>query len=206
MFEDKNLERVLRREEKLAGIDLIFSEDVTMLTADWMATLPRYRLMMEYRKTLAAIVEALGYIPEDEIVHIELTKGEYSIIHPLPEVVGEDISGFLPEAEEEVKGMGLSMAGWYLYQSRSGKIIGCTGRGPNLNVTGATVGERSLIRRDENTGEAVYKTIYRPREDKDTAESMEAWAYLEARQWVRWPEEAPESEIEGQTEIGEAEG
>ena len=200
MFEDKNLERVLRREEKL-GIDLIFSEDVTFLTANWMATLPRYRLLGEYRKTLAAIVEALGYIPDREIVHIQLSKGEYVITHPMPEVVGEDINSFLPEDEEDVMAMGLAMAGWWLYQTHSGRIIGCTGNGPDLGVTGATLGERSLIRRDENTGEAVYKTTYRPREDKDTRECLEAWAYLEARQWVHWPGEEPAGEIEGQEAI-----
>lgn len=208
IFEDKNLERVLRREEKL-GVDLIFSGmDVTMMTATWMATLPRHRLLGEYRKTLAAIVEALGYIPDNEIVHIQLSKGEYVITHPLPEVIGEDVSSFLTEYEEEEEAMpmGLAMAGWWLYQTRAGEIVGCTGSGPNLNVTGTRVGARTLVRRDENTGEAVYKVTYRPREDKDTAESLDAWRYLEARQWVRWPEEEPDGEIDGQEEIGEAEG
>lgn len=205
IFEDKNLERVLRREEKL-GIDLIFSGlNVTMMTANWMATLPRHRLLGEYRKTLAAIVEALGYIPDNEIVHIQLSKGEYVITHPLPEVIGEDVSSFLTEYEEEedILPMGLASAAWWLYQTRDGTIYGCPGGGPNLNVTGARVGARTMVRRDENTGEAVYKTTYRPREDKDTPDSLAAWRYLEARQWVRWPDEEPEGEMEGQVSLGE---
>lgn len=201
IFEDKNLERVLRREEKL-GIDLIFGEDVTMMTASWMAVMPRYRLLGEYRKTLAAIVEAMGYIPDNEIVHIQLAKGEYVITHPLPEVVGEDIGSFLSDEDEteEALPMGLASAAWWLYQTRDGTIYGCTGHGPNLNVTGTRVGERVMVRRDENTGEAVYRITYRPREDRDTRERLEAWAYLEARQWVKWPEEGP-GEVEGQEVI-----
>lgn len=48
MFKDKDLERVLRREEK-TGIDLIFGVDVILMTAQWMAVFPWHRLTEEYR-------------------------------------------------------------------------------------------------------------------------------------------------------------
>ncbi len=202
IFKDKDLERVLRREER-NGIDLSFGADVILLTAQWMAVFPRHRLTEEYRQTLGAIVEALGYIPENEIVHIKLSKGEYVISHPLPEVVVEDIDRFVPEEKELCKYTGLSSGGYFLYQTRDGTIYGCLSAGPSLYVMDAWVGDGVLVRRDENTGEAVYRRTDRPREDKDTRDRLEEWAYLEARQWVRWPEEEPDGEIDGQEEIGD---
>jgi hypothetical protein len=199
MFEDKNLERVLRREER-NGIDLGFGADVILMNAQWMAVLPRHRLMDEYRQTLGAIVEALGYIPDNEIVHIQLSRKEYIITHPLPEVVGEDIDSFIPDEEELCKYTGLSSGVYALFQTRDGTIYGCLSVGPSLRVMDAYVGEGVLVRRDENTGEAVYRRTDRPREDKNTAEQLEAWRYLEARQWCRWDDE-PKGEIEGQEEI-----
>ena len=199
-FDDKNLERAMRREEKLAGIDLLFGGDVTMLCAQWMAVVPWYRLKEEYRKTLAAIVEALGYIPENEIVHIQLIKGEYVITHPLPEVIGEDVKAFLQGGDEPVKATGLSFAGWQLWQAEDNTIYACTGRGPAMDVPDSQAGENVLIRRDINTGEAVYRRTDRPREDTWTREAMEAWTHLEAHSWCRWDPDA-DGEIEGQEEI-----
>jgi len=201
MFEDRNLERVLRREEK-QGIDLCFGEDVTLLTAQWMAVLPRHRLMDEYRQTLGAVVEALGYIPDSEIVHIEKNKDGYLISRPLPEVVGEDVASFFPDREEKIKAIGLSMSLWALYQTRDGTIYGCAGGGPALGVLQTSIGDNGvLVRRDENTGEAVYRRTDRPREDKDGPETLEAWKYLQERSWCRWDEEQPSGEIDGQEEI-----
>lgn len=199
IFEDKNLERVLRREEK-TGIDLIFGADVILMTAQWMAVFPRHRLTEEYRQTLGAIVEAMGYIPENENVHIRLTKGEYVITHPLPEVIGEDVSSFLPDETWEVKPTGLSAFGWTLFQAEDNTMYGVYQSGPGLNVSGCAVGGGVLVRRDENTGEAVYRKWDRPRADKDPKSLLDNWTYLEGRQWCQWDRE-PEGEIDGQEMI-----
>lgn len=200
-FNDKNLERVLRKEER-TGITLIFSADVTLLTAQWMAVLPRYRLMDEYRQTLGAIVEALGYIPDNEIVHIFLSKSEYVITHPLPEVIGEEVSSFIPDETAEAKPTGLSAFGWSMFQTEDNTMYGVYQSGPGLNVSGYSVGGSVLVRRDENTGEAVYRKWDRPRVDKDSQSLLDNWAYLEGRQWCQWDTD-PDGEIEGQEEIGD---
>ena len=203
MFEDKNLERILRKEEKY-GIDLCFGEDVILLTAEWMAVLPRYRLMEAYRQTLGAIVEALGYIPENEVLHIVRSKDGYLVTHPMPEVVSEDINSFLTEpgdAERPVKGTGMKFGIWYLVQTSSGEIYGVPAVGPALGVTESSINDKGIqVREDENTGEKVYLRTDRPREDKDSQSMLDNWAYLEARQWCAWDGEEP-GEIEGQEDI-----
>ncbi|MBQ7737299.1 MAG: hypothetical protein IJT62_05625 [Oscillospiraceae bacterium] len=203
MFEDKNLERILRKEEKY-GIDLCFGEDVILLTAEWMAVLPRYRLMEAYRQTLGAIVEALGYIPDNEVVHIVRCKSsEYVITHPMPEVVAEDVGAFLTEpgdTERPVKSTGMKFGIWYMVQTRSGEIYGVPSVGPALGVNESGINSKGIqVREDENTGEKVYLRTDRPREDKDSQAMLDNWAYLEARQWCVW--DAEPGEIKGQEDI-----
>lgn len=210
MFQDKNLEKVFRQAQKGAGIDIIFDdEQVVFLTANWMAVLPRYRLTEAYRQTLGAIVEALGYIPEREILHVIKGKDEYMVTHPLPEVVSEDIASYcaLPgDAPEQIKNMGLYMSGWWLYQKKDNTIYGLHSGGPDLGIPDTYINEKgTLFQTDENTGEEVYRRTDRPREDASTAEILEAWAYMEGRRWCPW-ECHERQEIEGQEELDTASG
>ena len=106
-FEDAALERALRAETK-RGLTLYCNgETLTALGYEWMAVVPMDGLRERLRGTLGALVEMLGYIPENDTVRIVRNKGGYLVQPELPETVGEEICGYAGETyTEEIRPTG----------------------------------------------------------------------------------------------------
>lgn len=78
-FDDAALERALRAETK-HGLTLYCNgETLTALGYEWMAVVPMDGLRERLRGTLGALVEMLGYIPENDTVRIVRNKGGYAV-------------------------------------------------------------------------------------------------------------------------------
>lgn len=78
-FDDAALERALRAETK-HGLTLYCNgETLTALGYEWMAVVPMDGLRERLRGTLGALVEMLGYIPENDTVRIVRNKGGYLV-------------------------------------------------------------------------------------------------------------------------------
>ena len=109
-FDDAALERALRAETK-HGLTLYCNgETLTALGYEWMAVVPMDGLRERLRGTLGALVEMLGYIPENDTVRIVRNKGGYLVQPELPEPVGEEINGYAGESHtEEIRPTGLRM-------------------------------------------------------------------------------------------------
>lgn len=202
MFDDGKLAKALAAEEKNGLILSFDGEQMILIGKEWMACIPQHLLREKYRQTLGHLVEALGYVPEQEICEIIKAKGEYFVNHPLPEVVGEHVGHYLGAEEDEAKFTGLTRAGRALYQIRPGAIFGCTMRGPYLRECREIfLTERDTLKwTDENTGEELYRAAERPREEDCTEELLNLWTHLEAWSWCEWSREETR-EIEGQEEI-----
>ena len=194
--------------EEKNGLTLSFDgEQMILIGREWLAIIPQYLLAEEYRQTLGHLVEVLGYVPETELLEIHKAKGEYVVDHPLQEVIGEHIGHFLGAEEDEAKYTGLHRNGRALWQIRTGAVFGCTMSGPHMNSREVFLTECETLKwTDENTGEELYRTAERPREDEAPEGLLNLWNHLEAWSWCEWPEAGGETEeIEGQTEIGEEE-
>lgn len=134
-FDDAALERALRAETK-HGLTLYCNgETLTALGYEWMAVVPMDGLRERLRGTLGALVEMLGYIPENDTVWIVRNKGGYLVQPELPETVGEEICGYAGETHtEEIRPTGLRMGMNFLMQKKNGEIVGVVPRGANLDV------------------------------------------------------------------------
>ena len=78
-FDDAALERALRAETK-GGLTLCGGEsELTVIGCGWMAVIPEIELRDRLRGTLGALVEMLGYIPENDTVWIVRNKGGYLV-------------------------------------------------------------------------------------------------------------------------------
>lgn len=187
-FDDAGLERALRAETK-GGLTLCGGVgELTVIGCEWMAILPEIELRDRLRGTLGALVEMLGYIPGMETVQILRQKGAFVVNTLLPEVVGEEINGYIAERdEEEIRPTGLRLGLSVLMQKRNGEIAGVTPRGASLNVRKTTITPDGIVRQvDEDTGERLYRRSRRPREDTDTPEMLAKWRHLEAIGWCSW--------------------
>ena len=163
-FNDAGLERALRAETK-GGLTLCGGmSELTVIGCGWMAILPEIELRDRLRGTLGALVEMLGYIPGMETVQILRQKGAFVVNTLLPEVVGEEIHGYIAERdEEEIRPTGLRLGLSVLMQKRNGEIAGVTPWGASLNVRTTTITPGGIVRQaDEDTGERLYRRSRRP--------------------------------------------
>ena len=144
------------------------------------------------RGTLGALVEMLGYIPENDTVRIVRNKGGYLVQPELPETVGEEICGYAEETyTEEIRPTGLRLGLNFLMQKRNGEIVGVVTRGANLDVRRYAITPNGIVRQEDgDTGERLYRRGYRPREDTDSEATLRKWRHLEAMSWCDW--DAPE--------------
>lgn len=191
-FNDAALERALRAETK-GGLTLCGGvSELTVIGCGWMAVIPEIELRDRLRGTLGALVEMLGYIPGMETVQIMRSKGAFVVNTVLPEVVGEEIAGYIVEEdEEEIRPTGLRMGMNFLMQKRNGEIVGVVPRGANLDVRRYAITAGGIVRQEDgDTGERLYRRGYRPREDTDSEATLRKWRHLEAMSWCDW--DAPE--------------
>lgn len=191
-FDDAALERALRAETK-HGLTLYCNgETLTALGYEWMAVVPMDGLRERLRGTLGALVEMLGYIPGMETVQIVRSKGAFVVNTVLPEVVGEEIAGYIVEEdEEEIRPTGLRMGLDFLMQKKTGEIVGVTQRGASLGVRRYSITPNGIVRQEDgDTGERLYRRGYRPREDTDSEATLRKWRHLEVMSWCDW--DAPE--------------
>lgn len=191
-FDDAALERALRAETK-GGLTLCGGVgELTVIGCEWMAVLPEIELRDRLRGTLGALVEMLGYIPGVETVQIRRQHGAFVVNTMLPEVVGEEIHGYIAERdEEEIRPTGLRMGLNFLMQKRNGEIVGVVPRGANLDVRRYAITPGGIVRQEDgDTGERLYRRGYRPREDTDSEATLKKWRHLEAMSWCDW--DAPE--------------
>lgn len=191
-FDDAALERALRAETK-GGLTLCGGvSELTVIGCGWMAVIPEIELRDRLRGTLGALVEMLGYIPGMETVQIVRSKGAFVVNTVLPEVVGEEIAGYIVEEdEEEIRPTGLGLGLNVLMQKRNGEIVAVSLRGANLNVRRYAITTGGIVRQEDgDTGERLYRRGYRPREDTDSEATLRKWRHLEAMSWCDW--DAPE--------------
>ena len=191
-FDDAALERALRAETK-GGLTLCGGvSELTVIGCGWMAVIPEIELRDRLRGTLGALVEMLGYIPGMETVQIVRSKGAFVVNTVLPEVVGEEIAGYIVEEdEEEIRPTGLRLGLDFLMQKKTGEIVGVTQRGASLGVRRYAITPGGIVRlEDGDTGERLYRRGYRPREDTDSEATLGKWRHLEAMSWCDW--DAPE--------------
>lgn len=192
-FDDAALERALRAETK-GGLTLCGGvSELTVIGCGWMAVIPEIELRDRLRGTLGALVEMLGYIPGMETVQIVRSKGAFIVNTVLPEVVGEEIAGYIAEEdEEEIRPTGLRMGSDFLMQKKTGEIVGVTQRGASLGVRRYAITPGGIVRQEDgDTGERLYRRGYRPREDTDSEATLRKWRHLEMMSWCDWdvPEE-----------------
>lgn len=191
-FDDAALERALRAETK-GGLTLCGGvSELTVIGCGWMAVIPEIELRDRLRGTLGALVEMLGYIPGMETVQIVRSKGTFVVNTVLPEVVGEEIAGYIVEEdEEEIRPTGLRLGLDFLMQKKTGEIVGVTQRGASLGVRRYAITTGGIVRQEDgDTGERLYRRGYRPREDTDSEATLRKWRHLEAMSWCDW--DAPE--------------
>ena len=191
-FDDAALERALRAETK-GGLTLCGGEsELTVIGCGWMAVVPMDGLRERLRGTLGALVEMLGYIPENDTVRIVRNKGGYLVQPELPETVGEEICGYAGETHtEEIRPTGLRMGMNFLMQKRNGEIVAVSLRGANLDVRRYAITAGGIVRQEDgDTGERLYRRGYRPREDTDSEATLGKWRHLEVMSWCDW--DAPE--------------
>lgn len=191
-FDDAALERALRAETK-GGLTLCGGvSELTVIGCGWMAVIPEIELRDRLRGTLGALVEMLGYIPGMETVQIVRSKGAFVVNTVLPEVVGEEIAGYIVEEdEEEIRPTGLRLGLGFLMQKKTGEIVGVTQRGASLGVRRYAITPGGIVRQEDgDTGERLYRRGYRPREDTDSEATLRKWRHLEAMSWCDW--DAPE--------------
>lgn len=191
-FDDAALERALRAETK-GGLTLCGGvSELTVIGCGWMAVIPEIELRDRLRGTLGALVEMLGYIPGMETVQIVRSKGAFVVNTVLPEVVGEEIAGYIVEEdEEEIRPTGLRLGLDFLMQKKTGEIVGVTQRGASLGVRRYAITPGRIVRQEDgDTGERLYRRGYRPREDTDSEATLKKWRHLEAMSWCDW--DAPE--------------
>ena len=191
-FDDSALERALRAETK-GGLTLCGGvSELTVIGCGWMAVIPEIELRDRLRGTLGALVEMLGYIPGMETVQIVRSKGAFVVNTVLPEVVGEEIAGYIAEEDEvEIRPTGLRLGLDFLMQKKTGEIVGVTQRGASLGVRRYSITPNGIVRQeDADTGERLYRRGYRPREDTDSEATLGKWRHLEAISWCDW--DAPE--------------
>ena len=200
MFEDGKLAKALAAEEKTGLVIQFNGEQITIIGRDWLALIPQCRLRECYRQTLGHLVEVLGYVPEVETLEIWKTKGEYSVDHPMPEVVGEQAGAYVGGEVATAKYTGLRKFGDALYQTRGGAVYGCAQRGPWLKDSPEAVltVAGTLLWTDDNTGEELYRRAERPRVDNATDKLLREWDHLEAFAWCEWEEPPAPAEIDGQ--------
>ena len=182
-FDDAALERALRAETK---------SELTVIGCGWMAVIPEIELRDRLRGTLGALVEMLGYIPENDTVWIVRNKGGYLVQPELPETVGEEICGYAGETHtEEIRPTGLRLGLDFLMQKKTGEIVGVTQRGASLGVRRYSITPGGIVRQEDgDTGERLYRRSYRPREDTDSEATLRKWRHLEVMSWCDW--DAPE--------------
>lgn len=191
-FDDAALERALRAETK-GGLTLCGGEsELTVIGCGWMAVIPEIELRNRLRGTLGALVEMLGYIPENDTVWIVRNKGGYLVQPELPETVGEEICGYAGETHtEEIRPTGLRLGLDFLMQKKTGEIVGVTQRGASLGVRRYSITPGGIVRQEDgDTGERLYRRSYRPREDTDSEATLRKWRHLEVMSWCDW--DAPE--------------
>lgn len=191
-FDDAALERALRAETK-GGLTLCGGvSELTVIGCGWMAVIPEIELRDRLRGTLGALVEMLGYIPGMETVQIVRSKGAFVVNTVLPEVVGEEIAGYIAEEDEvEIRPTGLRLGLDFLMQKKTGEIVGVTQRGASLGVRRYAITPNGIVRQeDADTGERLYRRGYRPREDTDSEATLRKWRHLEVMSWCDW--DAPE--------------
>ena len=191
-FDDAALERALRAETK-GGLTLCGGvSELTVIGCGWMAVIPEIELRDRLRGTLGALVEMLGYIPGMETVQIVRSKGTFVVNTVLPEVVGEEIAGYIVEEdEEEIRPTGLRLGLDFLMQKKTGEIVGVTQRGASLGVRRYAITTGGIVRQEDgDTGERLYRRGSRPREDTDSEATLRKWRHLEAMSWCDW--DAPE--------------
>lgn len=191
-FDDAALERALRAETK-HGLTLCGGEsELTVIGCGWMAVIPEIELRDRLRGTLGALVEMLGYIPENDTVRIVRNKGGYLVQPELPETVGEEICGYAGETyTEEIRPTGLRLGLDFLMQKKTGEIVRVTQRGASLGVRRYSITPGGIVRQEDgDTGERLYRRGYRPREDTDSEATLKKWRHLEAMSWCDW--DAPE--------------
>ena len=191
-FDDAALERALRAETK-GGLTLCGGEsELTVIGCGWMAVIPEIELRDRLRGTLGALVEMLGYIPENDTVWIVRNKGGYLVQPELPETVGEEICGYAGETHtEEIRPTGLRLGLGFLMQKKTGEIVGVTQRGASLGVRRYSITPGGIVRQEDgDTGERLYRRSYRPREDTDSEATLRKWRHLEVMSWCDW--DAPE--------------
>lgn len=179
-FDDAALERALRAETK-HGLTLYCNgETLTALGYEWMAVVPMDGLRERLRGTLGALVEMLGYIPENDTVWIVRNKGGYLVQPELPETVGEEICGYAGETHtEEIRPTGLRMGMNFLMQKKNGEIVGVVPRGANLDVRryaitpGGSSGRRTATPANGCTAAAIARE--RTRTARRRSESGGIW-------------------------------
>ena len=127
-----------------------------------------------------------------ETVQIVRSKGAFVVNTVLPEVVGEEIAGYIVEEdEEEIRPTGLGLGLNVLMQKRNGEIVAVSLRGANLNVRRYAITPGGIVRQEDgDTGERLYRRGYRPREDTDSEATLRKWRHLEVMSWCDW--DAPE--------------
>ena len=188
MFEDRVLERHLRRTVR-GGLTIYRSGSaVTFLARNWVAGTTMEALSDRLRGSLGAMVEFLGYLPEEGGVMVQLQKGVYSAQEVLPEVVAESLGSFIGNPVNELRPTPISYGAQRLLQAEDRRVVAVSGPAPDASGRLWETVAHSVMIRDEDSRDVTYVTSYIPGDD--SAEGIrKAWKYLEQRMWADWEEQ-----------------
>ena len=200
MFDDKKLEKMLRRQVKTGLTIYVGGDEIAFVSSNWMARTTMERLREKLRITLGALVEMLGFIPEDGAIRIRKNKDGYDVQEEMMTVAANQISTFLARTLWPVKRTALSY-GWAreLWQTRDGTLYGQTAdRVDDGGNTAWLNGADCLVLRDLNNCEEQYIKVSRPEDDVGIVH-FDMWQHLEEVMWTDWSdspaaEEEPEEE------------
>lgn len=197
MIDDKKLEKILRRQVKVGLTIYVGGDEIAFVGANWLARTTMARLTEKLRITLGALVEMLGFIPEEGAIRIRKQKDSYDVQEEMQTVVANQISTFLDAKLWPVKRTTLSY-GWavQLWQTRSGKLYGQTAdRVDNGGANAYLNGAGCLVIRDLNNSEEQYIKVSRPEDDVGTVRSA-LWEHLEEVMWTDWSDYPAQQEEE----------
>lgn len=203
MIDDKKLEKMLRRQVRTGLTIYVGGDEIAFVGSSQMVRTTLARLQDKLRVTLGALVEMLGFIPEEGAILIRKTKDGYDVQEEMLNVVSNQIGTFLDMELIPVKRTGLSYGwAWSLWQTAQGRLYGQTSERVDTGGSDAWLnGAGCLVLRDLNCAEEQYIKVSRPEADVDTVRFV-LWRHLEQVMWTEWPETAAsEPEDDGQISL-----
>lgn len=202
MIDDKKLEKMVRRQVKLGMTIYVGGDEIAFVSSNWLARTTMQRLCEKLRITLGALVEMLGFIPEEGAIRIRKNKDGYDVQEEMQTVAANQIGTFLDGKLWPVKRTALSY-GWAreLWQTRSGKLYGQTADRVDAGGNNAYLnGAGCLVLRDLNNCEEQYIKVSRPEDDVGIVH-FDMWEHLEAVMWTDWSDSLPEENEEKDEQI-----